>query len=66
MVDVERLFYIYCVNMRLSESEFWKSSMGKVIRIAEMYSEDLEKSLGQPASGMEVREITSMKEIEGW
>ena len=57
--DFDALFYVCCYKVRMSERDFWKSSMKKVLYILESFGEGLGVS-GEPG------EITSMKEIPGW
>ena len=62
MIDIDSLYYICCVKVRLSERDFWKSSVKKILFILNM----LKKELKPEDTPQEAREITSMKEIPGW
>lgn len=67
---------MYCIEINRPEAEFWSSSMAKVLTIIDMYADEMQmraatinqeeyksKYFGQRE---EVRNIKSMKEIEGW
>ena len=54
------LYYLYCVKLKLSESNFFNSPLKKVIKIITIYRSEEE------TTAEEVKEIHSMREIEGW
>ena len=60
-MDFDALFYVCCYKIRMSERDFWKSSMKKVLYLLESFGEGI--GAGQ---GAEAEMITSMKEIPGW
>lgn len=78
-VDIDLLFYFYCVKMGLSEQEYWRSPLKKVLKLIDLYADEqsmIQSKIDQteyhpkyfPESDpdIEVKEITSMKEMEGW
>ena len=50
-----------CYKIRMSERDFWKSSMKKVLYLLESFGERI-----GAGHGAEAEMITSMKEIPGW
>lgn len=54
------LYYLYCVQLRLSERNFFHSPLKKVIKMITIYRGEEEDAIE------EMGEIHSMREIEGW
>jgi hypothetical protein len=55
--------------MQRSHDEFWHSSIAQILRMIDLYTDDLQRQAAAydtTGSKPEVRHITSMKEIEGW
>ncbi|MFR2773744.1 MAG: hypothetical protein ACLTF1_12760 [Clostridium sp.] len=55
------LYYKYCVEMGLSERNFFESPLKKVIKLLEIH-----RNQNFPQEEEEVAEIQSMRQIEGW
>lgn len=61
-MDFDLLYYKYCVEMGLSERNFFESPLKKVIKLLEMH-----KNWNCPQEEEEEPvEIQSMRQIEGW
>ena len=70
------MYYMYCIKMGRSEPEFWNSAFRKVMKMIDMYVD--EKNMQNAAMNEEeyeskyfsevneIKEIKSMREIEGW
>lgn len=70
------MYYMYCIKMGRSEPEFWNSAFRKVMKMIDMYVD--EKNMQNAAMHEEeyeskyfsevheIKEIKSMREIEGW
>lgn len=74
MFDFDLVFYMYCVKMRMSEQGFWDSPFCKVMKLIDMYKDEM--MMQASAAGQvgyapvyfneEPGEIHSMREVEGF
>lgn len=74
MFDFDLVFYMYCVKMRMSEQGFWDSPFCKVMKLIDMYEDEV--MMQASAAGQvgytsvyfneEPSEIHSMREVEGF
>lgn len=56
------MYYMFCVEMKQPEEVFFKSSLSKVVKTMELYS-DFRNPEGIKSKPVTVK---SMKEIPGW
>ena len=63
MMDIDDMFFSYCIILRRSAEEFWEARPGQVLYCIEM-SRDMVSAQNKPQS--DVQTITSMREIAGW
>lgn len=64
VIDLDDMFFAYCILLKRSAAEFWESRPSQILYCIERYREMVGESNGGSPGG--VRNITSMKEIEGW
>lgn len=76
-IDFDLLFYLYVCKMGMSEHDFWKSPLRKILKMIDMYQDDVAvqnaafnqntyESKYFEGGQREISDIRSMKEIEGW
>lgn len=74
IIDFDMLFYFYCVKLRLSEQEFRKSSLAKVLKLIDIYVDEKQMEEAITSNefyiskyfGNEVEECASVTEMEGF
>lgn len=67
------MFYMYCVKMGRSQDEFWNSSFVQVVKMIDMYADELQmktaayknESYESKYFKEEVKSVKSLKEIRG-
>lgn len=60
-IDIDELFFDYCILLKRSAEEFWQSRPSQIIYCIEKY-ENMINGRTEP----ETTEITSMRDIAGW
>lgn len=66
------LFYIYCVEMHMSEREFEISSPAKVLKMIDIYHDKVSMETQENyqskyfSQQIEVQTVSSMKDVEGF
>ena len=75
-IEFDLLFYIYVYKMGMSEHDFWKSPLQKIVKMADIYKDEnamkAAEMNGEEYSSkyfyekQEAVEIHSMRELEGF
>lgn len=74
MIDTDMLYYIYCVKMRISERNFWNSPLKKVVKLIDMYQDEMRMTACIQNDALynskyfseKPEVIHSMREVEGF
>lgn len=63
-IDIDELFFDYCIMLHRAVDEFWESRPSQIIYCIEKYEETINKS--HVSEQNETQQITSMRDIPGW